>query len=47
MVVFLTETKKKNAGMTKVRMKIDFENGFYVKKEGKGGGLAILFGEGR
>ena len=43
MVVFLTETKKKNAGMTKVRMKIGFENGFYVKKEGKGGGLAILW----
>ena len=43
MVVFLTETKKKNAGMTKVRMKIGFENGFYVKKEGKGGGLAMLW----
>ena len=43
MVVFLTETKKKNAGMTKVRMKIGFENGFYVKNEGKGCGLAMLW----
>ena len=46
MVVFLMETKKKNAGMTKVRMKIGFENGFYVKKEGKGGGWQY-YGEGR
>ncbi|XP_075644989.1 uncharacterized protein LOC142615978 [Castanea sativa] len=43
MVVFLTETKKKNSGMTKVRIKVGFENGFYVQREGKGGGLAMLW----
>lgn len=43
MVVFLTKTKKKNVGMTKVRLKIGFENGFYVKKEGKGGDLAMFW----
>lgn len=42
MVVFLTGTKKKNSGMTKVRIKVYFENGFYVQREGKGGGLAML-----
>ncbi|KAL0009931.1 hypothetical protein SO802_005039 [Lithocarpus litseifolius] len=29
--------------MTKVKMKIGFENGFYMKREGKGGGLAMLW----
>ncbi|KAL4598093.1 hypothetical protein ACB092_11G034200 [Castanea dentata] len=43
MVVFLTETKKKNSGMTKVRIKVGFENGLYVQREGKGGGLAMLW----
>lgn len=28
--------------MTKVKMKIGFEKGFYVQREGKGGGLALL-----
>ena len=42
-VVFLSETKKNIAGMKRVKVKLDFVNGFYVQREGKGGGLAMLW----
>ena len=41
-VVFLSETKKKIAGMKRVKVKLDFLNGFYVQREGKGRGLAMF-----
>ena len=43
MVVFLTETKRKVAGMKKVKGKIGYVNGFYVQQKGKGGGLAMFW----
>ena len=42
-IVFLSETKRKNSGMQKVKVKVGFENGFYIKGKGKGGGLAMLW----
>ena len=42
-IVFLSETKRKNSGMQKVKVKDGFENGFYIKEKGKGGGLAMLW----
>ena len=42
-VVFLSETKKKIAGMKRVKVKLDFLNGFYVQREGKGRGLAMFW----
>ena len=41
-VVFLSKTKKKIAGMKRVKVKLYFVNGFYVQREGKGGGLAMF-----
>ena len=43
MVVFLSETKRKIAGMKKVKGKIGYVNGFYVQQKGKGGGLAMFW----
>ena len=42
-MVFLSETKRKVAGMKKVKGKIGFVNGFYVQQKGKGGGLAMFW----
>ena len=42
-VIFLTETKKKIAGMKKVKLKLGFVNGFYVQRQGRGGGLAMFW----
>ena len=40
-VVFLSETKMTIAGMKKLKMKLDFVNGLYVQRKGRGGGLAM------
>ena len=42
-MIFLMEIKKKIAGMKKVKLKLGFVNGFYVQRQGKGGGLAIFW----
>ena len=42
-MVFLLETKRKIAGMKKVKGKIGYVNGFYVQQKGKGGGLAMFW----
>ncbi|XP_023927230.1 uncharacterized protein LOC112038639 [Quercus suber] len=35
--------KIKIAGMKKIKMKLDFVNGLYVQRQGRGGGLAIFW----
>ena len=45
-IVFLSETKKKNKGMQRVKLRIEFENGFCVQNKGKRGGLAMLWRRG-
>ena len=42
-VIFLSETKKKIAGMKKIKLKLGFVNGLYVQTQGKGGGLALFW----
>uniref|UniRef100_A0A7N2KXV8 DUF4283 domain-containing protein n=1 Tax=Quercus lobata TaxID=97700 RepID=A0A7N2KXV8_QUELO len=42
-VIFLMETKKKIAGMKKVKLKLGFVNGFYVQRQGRGGELAMFW----
>ena len=42
-MIFLMEVKKKIVGMKKVKLKLGFVNGFYVQRQGKGGGLAIFW----
>ena len=42
-VIFLSETKKKIAGMKKVKLKLGFVNGLYVQRQGKGGGLTVFW----
>ena len=43
--VFLSETKKKIAGMKGVKVKLDFVNGFYVQWGRKGRGLSNVLEE--
>ena len=42
-VVFLSEKKKNITGMKRVKVKLDFVNGFYVQRKGKGWGLAMFW----
>ena len=42
-MIFLIETKKKIVGMKKVKLKLGFVYGFYVQRQGKGGGLAMFW----
>ena len=42
-MIFLLETKKKIAGMKKVKLKLGFVNGLYVQRQGKGGGLTVFW----
>jgi hypothetical protein len=44
-VVFLIETKCRNAKMEKIRVKLGFECAFVVEAVGKSGGLALLWKE--
>lgn len=42
-IAFLSETKMKIARLKRMKIKIDYANGFYVQKEGKGGCLALFW----
>ena len=42
-MIFLIGTKKKIVGMKKVNLKLGFVYGFYVQRQGKGGGLAMFW----
>jgi len=42
-VIFLMKTKKNIARIKKVKLKLGIVNGFYVQRQGKGGGLAMFW----
>ena len=44
-IIFLSKMKMKIARLKRVTVKIDYANGFYVQKEGKGGGLVLFWRE--
>ena len=42
-IVFLAKTKMKISRIKRVKVKLDFANGFYVQRKGQGGGLAMFW----
>ena len=41
--VFLAKRKMKISRIKRVKVKLDFANGFYVQRKGLGGGLAMFW----